>query len=92
MILRDGVFTGLIVRGPIDGAELSLAGDAALELSFHFSGGALLQRVGAGAQKKGAGQGKSHRKALHPLILEKGFRIARNDQEGAHGYDRGGLL
>ena len=60
MILGDGMFGGLIARGAIDGAELSLPGNAALQLSFHFSGGALLQRVGASGQQKGAGQGESH--------------------------------
>lgn len=76
MILGDGMFGGLIARGSIDGAELSLPGNAALELSFHLSGGALLQRVGASGQQKGAGQGESHRKALHQLILRSQGRIA----------------
>jgi hypothetical protein len=77
MILRNGMFTGLVARGPIDRADLPLPGNAALELSFHFSGGALLQRIGASGQKKAAGQGESHRKGLHRLILgsESGIAI-----------------
>ena len=85
------MFGGLIARGSINGPELSLPGNAALELSFHFFGGALLQRVDASGQQKGAGQGESHRKALHSDILEKGLCIARKEQMRPRGHGHGGL-
>lgn len=71
------MLAGLIIGRPIDRAEFSLTGDAALKLCSYFFGGPLFERVGATARDQRTRNCDQHRKALHLLILESERGIAR---------------
>jgi len=69
MRLRHTVLCGRIAGVAFFGAELSLTGDAALELRLHFLTGALFKRVSATDRERCECNRDQDRQGSHPLIL-----------------------
>jgi hypothetical protein len=69
MRLGNAVFAGWIARLSLFGNDLSLPGDAALQLRLNFSTTALFERIGATAGKRHARDHEQDRQGPHPLIL-----------------------
>jgi hypothetical protein len=61
---------------PLDWAEGSLPGYAALKLPLYFPRGTLFKRVSAAARDQPC-ENEQDRRAFHPLILESEASIAR---------------
>jgi len=66
-----------IIFAAIYGADLSLAGNAALQLLADLSGGALFERIGATGREQRACDWDEDRQGLHLLILGSRSVIAR---------------
>ena len=76
MSLRHAVLAGRIFGRPLDRAERSLPGYAALKLPLYFLRAALFQRISAAARAH-PGKDEQNRHAFHLLILRTKGYIAR---------------
>jgi hypothetical protein len=75
MSLRDAVFSRGIIRGSINRAHCSLAGDAALKLSTDFLSAAMFEWIGATASDQR--ERADDRQGFHLLILRSDETNAR---------------
>ena len=70
------MLAGRIFGRPVDRAERSLPGYAALKLPLHFLRALLFKRISAAARDQPRDD-EQDRRAFHPLILESEGGIAR---------------
>ena len=68
MSFRDAMLTSRIVGRPLDWAERSLPGYAALKLPLYFLRAALFQGIRAAARERPC-EDEQERRAFHLLIL-----------------------
>src|SRR5438477_8130585 len=76
MTLGDAVFVCRIALGALNRADLSLAGDAALDLVADFGARAIFERISATAGHERENDGAEDRPGLHRSILGKMRRFA----------------
>jgi hypothetical protein len=69
MRLGNAMFAGWIAGLSLFGNDLSLAGDAALQLRLNFFTTSLFERIGATADKRCTRDHEQDRQGLHLLIL-----------------------
>ncbi len=76
MRLGNAVFARWIARVSLFGNDLSLPGNAALQLRLHFLTASLFERIGATAGKRCACDHEQDRQGPHLLILGMNDLIA----------------
>ena len=79
MSLRHAVFGGGIAGLSLFGADLALAGDAALQLRLHFLTASLFERISASASNQHAADRDQDRQGPHPHIL--GMKRAKANRQ-----------
>jgi hypothetical protein len=67
--LRHAVFAGWVAGFALFGYELSLTGDATLQLRLNFAAASLFEWIGTSTGDKHAADRDQDRQGPHPLIL-----------------------